>query len=520
MRLLPERHPQPLHSIAATREIERTLAAQLPPHTLMARAGLAVARLSMALFPHARTIWVACGPGNNGGDALMAACHLIQWRRERGAGPMIHVSRCGSLAPSEDTAWALAQAAELGIPLHENPPDRWDAAIDGLLGIGGKRTPSGKLAAHGAALFSSGHPVLCIDVPSGLDADTGQWYRPATDSSRTCATPSRHTLTMLTAKPGLFTADGRDAAGKTWLATLQDEDDAPLPPVPPQAWLGTTHRTPTAQRPHATHKGSHGDVAVIGGQGLASSDAGMTGAAVLAARAALHAGAGRVYLGLLDDHGPVLGWDPLQPELMCRRPTDLMPLLPAKQTVTVCGCGGGEAIQAWMAQVLETARTLVLDADALNATASSESLKQALRLRASLQMTTVLTPHPLEAARLLGCSTAEVQGDRLAAAIALSQQTQSICVLKGSGSIIASPEQTPVINASGNPALSTAGTGDVLAGLIGSLLAQLQTAGRHPFDVVCEAVHWHGSAADRLVSNQPHRRITASELSQALSAEA
>lgn len=514
MRLLPDQDPCPLYGMAATRQLEAALTSSLPPHELMARAGLALAQLTLALHPHARTVWVACGPGNNGGDALVAALHLAQWRRHTGAGPAVFISRCPGKQTPDDTAWALAQVTAADLPIHTSPPDEWDVAIDALLGIGVRQAPAGQLAVHWRALFGADRPVLCVDLPSGLDADTGQWLTPA----GTCLPPRRaprHTLAMLTAKPGLFTADGRDAAGQVWLASLGSQASPSASSVSPDAMLGTISST-TSARMHTSHKGSQGDVLVIGGQGMRGTGVGMTGAGVLAARTALLTGAGRVYLGLLGEPEGNPGWDPLQPEIMLRAPEKLVIPALLDSAVTVCGCGGGEAVARWLPIILAHARRLVLDADALNALASDSDARQRLTWRASQGWLTVLTPHPLEAARLLGCTSAEVQQDRLTAARRLATNTACVCVLKGSGTIVAAPETTPVINATGNPALATAGTGDVLAGLVGSLLTQPARTGETGFGTVVRAVMQHGLAADRLAAQASGRLITAGRLAVAL----
>jgi hydroxyethylthiazole kinase-like uncharacterized protein yjeF len=239
---------------------------------------------------------------------------------------------------------------------------------------------------------------------------------------------------------------------------------------------------------HNSHKGSYGDVMVIGGA------PGMTGAAVLAGTAALHGGAGRVLLGFLDetDHA---GTAYQHPALMVRQVADL----DFKQATVVCGCGGGDAVRHELPRVLSTAARLVLDADALNAIARDTSLQALLKKRANHGLPTVITPHPLEAARLLGCKATEVQMDRLAAAEQLAQQTRSVVVLKGSGSILAQTGQTSVINPTGNARLATAGTGDVLAGLIGAKLAQ----GLDAFQATCEATRTHGWVADTWHTNAP-----------------
>jgi hydroxyethylthiazole kinase-like uncharacterized protein yjeF len=233
------------------------------------------------------------------------------------------------------------------------------------------------------------------------------------------------------------------------------------------------------------HKGSFGDVAVVGGA------PGMVGAALLAARAAHAAGAGRVFVEMLD--GEALALDPLRPELMFRHGWTQGAAGTLAQSTVVCGCGGGDAVRASLPRLLSLAARLVLDADALNALAADPSLATLLLARSRRHAGTVLTPHPLEAARLLGSSTAEVQADRLSAARSLAGRFQCVVVLKGSGSIVAAPGHTPRINATGNASLATAGTGDVLAGWLGGRWAQ--SASAEPFSLAVQAVAEHGAAA-------------------------
>jgi hydroxyethylthiazole kinase-like uncharacterized protein yjeF len=247
-----------------------------------------------------------------------------------------------------------------------------------------------------------------------------------------------------------------------------------------------------AARLHASHKGSYGDVAVIGGA------PGMAGAALLAARAALHHGAGRVFVGLLDAAAPAL--DPAQPDLMLRAWGDLE----LAQMTVACGCGGGDAVRAALPRVLG-ARALVLDADALNAIAADPQLQAMLRSRCRRGAATVLTPHPLEAARLLQQDTASVQADRLSGARSLAQRFGCVVVLKGSGSVIAAPSGAMRINPTGNARLAIAGTGDVLAGMVAAQLAR----GTDAWEAASAAAYLHGWAADRWPADRP---LTASRL--------
>jgi hydroxyethylthiazole kinase-like uncharacterized protein yjeF len=476
-RLLPARAAVPLHDAAGTRAIEQQAMAVLPPHTLMRRAGAAVARLALAVAPHARRVWIAAGPGNNGGDGIEAAIAL------RAAGRDTRVTLHGDAARlPEDARDALARALAAGVPV--GPVDAaWldtldgdDLAIDALLGLGSRRAPEGAIAEAVAALARLRAPLLAVDLPTGLDADRG--------TAAGSVVMADHTLALLTAKPGLFTAHGRDAAGTVWL----DDLDVATHPTAPVARLGAARPALLDRaRPHASHKGRFGDLAVVGGAD------GMTGAALLAARAATMAGAGRVFVQCLGAAPP---FDALQPELMLRPGWSAGPGV--SSATVVAGCGGGEAVAGVLPRLLSAAPRLLLDADALNAVAGDASLATLLAARAARGAPTVLTPHPLEAARLLATSTAEVQADRLAAARELAARTGAVVVLKGSGTVVATPGGVLSINATGSAALASGGTGDVLAGALGGLWSAGADAGDAAVDLAVAAVAWHGAAAEGL----------------------
>ena len=427
MQKITARHSQPLFNVAATRRIEQLAASALPPHMLMQRAGLAVARLTMALAPHSQRIWIACGPGNNGGDGFEAALHLHRWGKAvvlTWTGPGF-----GKTTLPPDAQAAREQALAAGVPMAEQPPENFDFCIDALLGIGAaldaERPGSAQITRWLHLMHASHMPRLAVDIPSGLDADTGQsgletpsgTIKSIAADSRTHWAKGIFTLNLLTLKPGLFTAQGRDCAGQVWFDDLGVDAAAY---AQPDAWLLGAHRAALPSRlnaMHFTHKGSFGDVAVLGGE--SRPDSHMAGATLLAARAALHAGAGRVFVALLVEPGQnALTVDVAQPELMFRSPD----ALELKHQVLVCGCGGGEAVKAVLPKVLSTATRLVLDADALNAIATDSGLQSLLAASLQRGYGTVLTPHPLEAARLLGITTAGVQADRLAAARQLAEK--------------------------------------------------------------------------------------------------
>lgn len=448
----------------------------------MQRAGLAAANLALAIAPHARSIWIACGPGNNGGDGLEAACLLHR------LGKAVVVTWLGNPARATPDSLASYQKARLsGVAFADTPPPNFDLCIDALLGIGASdRAPQGVMATWIALMNDSEHPILAIDMPTGLNADSGQVSTP-----HVLAT---HTLCLLTLKPGLYTAHGRDVSGHVWLDDLR-RDQLVCSILKPIAHL-SAYPTPL-QRLHASHKGSYGDVAIVGGA------PGMTGAALLAASAALYAGAGRVFISLLDTEA--LQVDLNQPELMFRKFNDL----DLASMVVVCGCGGGTQVEAVMRAVLASPSPLVLDADALNVLAKSKPLRTLLLRRSQSSCATVVTPHPLEAARLLMTTVQDIQNNRVHAAQQLVSQFGCIVVLKGSGTVIAAPGQVPFINPTGNGKLATPGSGDVLAGLVGARLA----GGHAPFPSARDAVFRHGEVADQWPQGPA---LSASELAKSL----
>jgi ADP-dependent NAD(P)H-hydrate dehydratase / NAD(P)H-hydrate epimerase len=491
--------PWPLHDVQQSRRIETAAAAALPPHTLMQRAGLAVARLALAVAPHAERIWIAAGPGNNGGDGLEAALHLQR------AGKSVQVSLAGEASALPiDAAASLRRAADAGATIGEAiaPPERFDLAIDALLGLGATREADGAVATLLRALNGTDGPRLAVDLPSGLAADSGA-------ALCTLVVRATHTLALLTLKPGLFTASGREHCGALWFDDLGCSSQAAA--VPPRAQLGDADsaRHLRLARGHAGHKGGYGDVIAIGGA------PGMSGALTLAARAALVAGAGRVFACALDPNAPA--HDALAPELMWRQA--LWQDYPSawRDATVVCGCGGGNAVREPLPVLLSRSARLVLDADALNAIAADTALQSLLAARGSRGLATVLTPHPLEAARLLALPDAtRIQGNRLAAAQSLAQRFDCTVLLKGSGSVIAAPRCTPVINPTGNARLAGAGTGDVLAGWLAGLWSASAASGviAEAFVAARAAAYGHGAAASR---GDPSAPLTASALLAALS---
>ncbi|MFN7779599.1 MAG: NAD(P)H-hydrate dehydratase [Betaproteobacteria bacterium] len=450
-----------LYRVEELRAVEARATEGLPPRTLMQRAGRAAAESVVRRYPDARRVLILCGPGNNGGDGYELATRLKQAQRDA-----LCVALSPPIADEARGARALWDAAG-GITAPHLPTGQpFDLVVDAMFGIGLTRPLRAAYLDAARWMNDQAAPVLALDVPSGLDADTGAWV------GGVQGVLADATIAFIAAKPGLLTHAGCDASGAVEVADLTIELPAPT------GWRnGPEHfRTVNAPRRRDTHKGSFGDVAVVGG------GVGMLGAPLLAARAALRLGAGRVYVECIG--APALRLDPLQPELMfC--PSASLPR--ADAWVVGCGLGSDAAAQAALRAVLVRADTVVLDADALNLLAAG-----AVLLTRSDQ-TRVLTPHPLEAARLLGADAAGVQADRIAAARALAHRHSAFVVLKGAGSVVAAPDGRYWINPTGSPALATPGSGDVLAGMIGALLAQ----GFYPLHALLAAVWLHGAAADR-----------------------
>ncbi len=454
---------------------------------LMQRAGLVAADFAGELAdPRNRPVLILAGPGNNGGDAFIVGSLL----RERFFA--VHLVFVGDPAalPADAAAARKAFLAGGGSTLGEIPEiDHWGLIVDGIFGIGLKRAPEGRYAdwivAANRLAQRDACPLLALDCPSGLDADSGQ--RPGPCIAAT------HTISFIAAKPGLYTADGPDHCGDIRIAALDlaiDEADGRL--VSPADF---SERLQPRRR--NTHKGSFGSVGIIGGARS------MSGAAILAGRAALKLGSGRVYLGLLDPDAPT--FDPAQPELMIRRADTLFQ---ADLQALVCGPGLGQSSEAvqYVEQALKCPLPLVLDADALNILAIDGRLEGNLYNRIA---PAILTPHPAEAARLLGGSVREVQNDRIGAAREMATRYGCPVALKGCGTVIATNDGQWWINTTGNPGMASAGMGDVLSGLIAALLAQNWS----PAPALLAAVHLHGAAADRLVADgHGPAGLTASEV--------
>lgn len=473
------------------REIEQLAINQSDAPNLMEKAGRAAAKVARnkLLTHNASNILILAGPGNNGGDAFVVARYLKQWGH--------HITVVFAADPEHlppDAHNALQQWLAIEGSVQPDIPEQsdWDLVIDGLFGIGltPERPLQGQYLDWINTVNKINAPVLSLDIPSGLGSDNGCIYGAVIRATLT--------VTFIGLKPGLLTHSGPEYCGKLLLSDL---DLTTTQFQTAHTWVLNNTLAQSLlppPRPSNSHKGTFGSVGILGGAN------GMVGAALLAGKAALHLGTGRVYLGLIAQNAPTV--DTTQPELMLRSPNDIFKLDAINCLVVGPGFGMESGAQALLNFALDTHHTLVLDADALNQIATHQPLADKLKQR---QAITILTPHPAEAARLLNTDVATIQNDRLNAAQKIAQAFNCHLVLKGAGSICALQDGSQYINTSGNPGLSSAGTGDILSGIIGALICQ----GLNPDDALLLGVHLHGAAADELL-NQQHGPLgmTASEI--------
>ena len=441
----------------------------------MERAGLAAAEEARAMLDgRGGRVVVLAGPGNNGGDAFVVARWLRSWFYD-----VVTVFRADPARFQRDAANAYAAFLAQGeVTAREIPAGEPSLVIDGLFGIGLARPAAADYAELIEWANACGAPILALDIPSGVDADTGAVFAPAIHA--------RLTLTFLAWKPGLLTGDGVDRCGSVVIHPL-GVVDSPMRDGSGHRldWPSLSRSLPDVLRRarRNVHKGSFGTLGVLGGA------TGMVGAPLLAGRAALKLGSGKVWIGFAASGFPTV--DMLAPELMLRSASDV-PADGPDAIVVGPGLGSGDDARSLVERAIGCAGSLVLDADALNLIARDSDLRSKLRARLA---PTLATPHPAEAARLLDTDTGSIAADRLAAATAIARELNAHVVLKGAGSVLAAPNGEFDINASGGPALATAGSGDVLAGMLGALLAQ----GIDPRSALRYAVCLHGAAADALV---------------------
>jgi hydroxyethylthiazole kinase-like uncharacterized protein yjeF len=480
------RHASDLHDTADLRAIEARAAAMLgDSFELMRRAGQAAWRELLQHWPQAQRILVVCGPGNNGGDGYVLARHALA------SGRAVQVVHLPGHEPRGDIAGrAHAEYQEAGgtARTFEDALPAADLIVDALFGIGLSRAPDAAASDLIDAINTQDAPVFALDVPSGIDADRG--------SAPGIAVHATRTLEFIVRKPGLCTGVARDHVGTSSLACLEVPAEA-FAGIAPIAELLVAHDLPRWLHPRArdTHKGANGRVLCVGG------DHGSGGAIVLSAEAALRSGAGLVDVATREAHVPALL--ARLPETMAHSPRDdvaLRDLLERATTVAIGpGLGQGEWGHVLFMQAVATGKPLVIDADALNLLAVAPM---------ALPQEAILTPHPGEAARLLGVTTAEVQRDRFAAARELCARHQCVVVLKGAGTIVAGPDATPRVMAAGNPGMAVGGMGDVLTGVIAALRAQ----GLRAFDAASCGALLHAAAGDAAVCDGGERGLLPSDL--------
>ena len=465
----------PIYFTTEIRKIEQFASALPNPANLMEKAGLAAAQVAQdkLLTNERNQVLVLAGPGNNGGDAFVVARYLQEWWFKVTLLFTGTRDKLSSDARNSLDAW-LAVGGEIlsEIPAKKN----WNVVIDGLFGIGLERDLEGKYYELVNVINHMNLPVLALDIPSGLNSDNGQ--------VRGVAIYATITVTFIGLKPGLLTHYGTEYCGKILLRNLDIKAPAL---IKPRSWIldqACAQKLLPPPRPANNHKGMFGSVGIIGGA------AGMVGAAFLAGTAALKLGSGRVYLGLVAED--TLKFNPAQPELMLRSAYELFKLDHLNCLVIGPGLGVSANAHFWLDSSLKSTQSLVLDADALNLISTHPKLANTLSAR---KANTVLTPHAAEAARMLNIGTTVVQNDRMAAVKNLVERFNCYVVLKGAGSICMLPNGKRYINTSGNPGLSSAGTGDVLSGIIGALIAQ----GLSVENALLLAVYLHGSAADELL---------------------
>ncbi len=478
--------PVPFYRAAAVGAIDRFAIERLgiPGYALMCRAG-------RAAFDHGRLRWPAvrrwvcvCGAGNNAGDGYVVA----RLARESGDAAVV-LTLSDPTRLHGDAALARNDALRAGVTeqsFADADLDTDAVLVDAMLGTGLGRALEGTWREAALALAARRHRVLALDLPSGLDADTGKVWGAAVAASLT--------VTFIAMKPGLLTGRAAEHVGRLVLAPL----DVPAAARDSEGSAGQWYRGQAgaealAPRAACAHKGRFGHVLVVGG------DHGMGGAVRLAATAAARCGSGLTSVATRERHAAVL--PAAQPELMAQSVESVAALEPLLDRASVVAVGPGLGRHAWgqamLERVLQEAKPLVLDADALNL----------LGNRAAPAPGWILTPHPGEASRLLGVAVADIEADRIGAAKAIAVQYRATVVLKGAGTVIASPDGQICITTTGNPGMASGGMGDVLTGVIAALRAQ----GLSGHLAATHGAWMHGAAADMAAADQP-RGLLAGDL--------
>jgi len=492
----PASLPDSLYTAEQVRELDRlAIASGISGAQLMKRAGRAAFTQLLSVHPEPERISVYCGGGNNAGDGYVLAGLAAQRRIPHRLIALSDPDKLkGEAAQARDFALQEGVVPELFSP--ETPPPDCGVIVDALLGTGLKGQVRTDYAQAIAQINATGLPVLAVDIPSGLDADTG-----AVLGSGVAAD---WTVTFIGLKRGLFTGRGPALCGQVIFAGLHLSE---------RLYAQVTSRVERLALPNLlaglparaadAHKGHFGHVMVIGG------DTGFGGAAMMAAEAAARSGAGLVSLATRPEHiGPALT---RRPELMVCGVTSGQELEPWLERPDVLVVGPGLGRSPWSEQMLQQALNsglpLVLDADALNLLAAQRPAA------AQARDNWVLTPHPGEAARLLGCRGMDIQADRFAAVTELQSRYGGAVILKGAGSLVlgeTSPGEDGSIGlvTAGNPGMATGGMGDLLSGLVGGLLAQ----GLSPTQSARLGASLHAEAGDLAVGDWGERSLLATDL--------
>jgi len=482
--------PLDIYSVATVRGIDRAAIDDngIPGYTLMTRAGAAAVAEARARYPDAVRWQVICGAGNNAGDGYVVA--------RLAAAEGVTVTVLALVDPQKlrgDAASAYADFAADGgavAPWAGELDGDVDLLVDGILGSGLERDVGGEFADAVAAINDHAAPVLALDIPTGLNGDTG--------AVMGCAVVADLTVTFVGLKTGLFLGDAGDFVGERVFAGLDIPDEAR---GSPQASLRRIDERQLgsllAPRRRASHKGDFGHVLIIGG------GEGMPGAVRLAGEAALRCGAGLVSIATHPSHAAIIV--ATRPELMSHPVAKVSQLSDLLERADVIAFGPGLGQSSWARPLFERVaaddRPCVWDADALNLLASSPATAS----------DRIITPHPGEAGRLLGIPTAEVQADRVSALGALAKRYGGTAVLKGAGSLVSAADGAPWLCSAGNPGMAAPGMGDVLTGIIAALLAQ----GFSPPDAARFGVDIHARAGD-VAAQDGERGLVASDLIAAL----
>ncbi len=478
--------PRTLYSAEQVRELDRLAIEEhgIPGSTLMERAGKVAFGVLCTRWPLARHISVLCGMGNNGGDGYVLARHAHEAGRE------VSVIQVGDASRLHGDARSAADAATasglITVPYDREKLARADVVVDALLGTGLDRDVSGEWAEAINTVNEQAEAVLSIDIPSGLHADSGRVMG--------CVVRADATITFIGLKRGLFTGQGMEYSGEVLFHDLgvSAEVYRGVGSSAERLDLGCVQAL-LSRRPRAAHKGRFGHVLVVGG------DEGFAGAARMASEAAGRVGAGLVSLATRSAHAGYIC--AARPEIMSHGTEDPKDLAPLIERASVIAVGPGLGQSPWgmslFTKVVEHTLPMVLDADALNLLAADPVTRDHW----------ILTPHPGEAARLLGCSIAEIEADRFTAATEIQRRFGGVAVLKGAGTVITDANGQCAVCHQGNPGMASGGMGDVLTGCIAGFLAQGFSAG----DAARVGVCLHAAAGD-LAAKEGERGLLASDL--------